>query len=374
MPQEVRDIMDKINSATESSLLMNRSGKSINDAIVENSRELPPEAVKRVVENTNVERWLSILKSGQDRMQEFEVADPFVVLDKIGTKDIQKTELAKESSCKEMDNSFYLGENRTLEYKKENNFFYDNPMEKKASFKTYVAGLDNPNMTPDRKERIIEDAQRKIQDNIGKNLSEIEKTVALDKEAAQYLVGDLYQKHKEDSLSLIEYIARKSGITQYKQSNLVDDESSLYKSAEVIIGLAKVYNQLEDYKQDIMTKEAAGGGISTIVDLGKSWASSQLKSKDEKNKGSKKDFSRFELLQYKRNYEYMINEDEILRERDPALVADLYNTFIHLAPEAAKNPMLVYPTIRGMTSQLATGMDPQTAKNIADMERSMTGE
>lgn len=120
-------IYNQIRDAVENTRLKFQSGIDINDAVIESTNGFTKEAVKRVVEEINVKNFLNVLEGGEDRSQEFPLADTAKIFEKISKDTMAGTDIVDivEKDVPGMD--FYQ-QQKTAELKS----IPDLPMEKCA--------------------------------------------------------------------------------------------------------------------------------------------------------------------------------------------------------------------------------------------------
>ena len=71
-------------------------------------------------------------------------------------------------------------------------------------------------------------------------------------------------------------------------------------------------------------------------------------------------------LSYKKIFEDLISQDEILSEKDPTELANYYKAMINMSPHIAAEPEIVRAHLRAMSTQAA--MSPYDAKLLAELE------
>ena len=98
-------IADKVNKI-ESDIA---SGSDINQAVIDNTRDLDNEVVKRIIEQLNINRFFEQMK--KDRTNNFSIADPKIVLKKRMAGDIDNIGLKKSA---DIDSSFYIKKKQEL--------------------------------------------------------------------------------------------------------------------------------------------------------------------------------------------------------------------------------------------------------------------
>lgn len=77
-------------------------------------------------------------------------------------------------------------------------------------------------------------------------------------------------------------------------------------------------------------------------------------------------------LKYKSVFEDLINNDEILAEKDPGALASFYRTMINISPHVAGEKEIVRAYLRQISTQAS--MSPQDAKQLAQLEGYMSGD
>jgi hypothetical protein len=426
-------MVEKITSATEKVASLIDSGVEINQAVLRAAGGLPREAIKRVVENINVHNCLALFKSGEDRTKEFPLADSEVVFQQLGTGHVKQSYLLNkrdgipdnsfytvEVTPDKRKGHGYTPRTFLTKEARANNFV------KKADLLQKKAELIEDMYT--RLGEMARTSFRKIASHIkvSPKATGILASVLYDKYGADSLdsivflakhagltemknLGIDHTRFDDNSLfkhacHFVESIGGMGKLAKTSSWEWFIRENEPPSSKKPSESKAKEKWEGDKWKReeakytkgllDEAKKETAEGrkyytealkGIGSAINFGGLAGVTMLPIRAMlagavKARGSqlpkfgdveKPDFSENAILalKYKRNFEDLIRNDEILKEKDPKELANYFQTMIRMAPHLAADQEILRAHLRQVSGQALMG--PYDAKVLADLEETL---
>lgn len=412
----------RIEDAVSHALGLMKSGTDINEAVLSVSKDLPLEATKRVVENINVSNFLDLFKSGEDKTKEFPLADSQIVLEHFGKEAADNTILDNfVNPQSNINNSFY--EKDELLLKQADQKIWEDFLEqdRKKHLTNDVRLATFVKLSSAKK--LKEDIYNEIEDDTFTKLSEcyidLFKMKQLYTSDLTKVANSLYTEYGPKCKPFLAKLG--SDVTKLRKVSLIDDTNEFYKSAKAALDLMLTYSKFKkfaanggakqsnrpqsnkpqsnkqnfsDIKALANTLKGGGGGpksqqgdaskaiskglegITGLVmspvqsmtkDVFKMIADKAKPSKTIVKKIPDQDTADVMSLKYQQLFNDLINNDEILREKNPAELSAIYKTMIDVSPYVSMNKEIVRAYLRTISTQAALGAFD--AKTLAELEQ-----
>jgi len=296
----MNNIIEKIKSVVYKATNGTSMGADINDLIVKNAQDMPIEAIKRIIEQTNVENFMKIAKNGDDRSIQFPLADPNIIFSKIGnnienkmsdTTDsitnllINKNDsfYTKESSDNCTNEEYGTGDKTTSDYSDEiYGMNMDMPYKKTIinaqidedeleeiddANRAIKSGMINEKYIGTRgtdkiirktkalKSRLLDtvkEAQMHFVDELHNETNNLMKSIRNNEDNANLVFKNLYAKNTRRSIPLIKQLSKIANV-QYNVNKLIESKPSatylnngIYKIANRVFDLSIQINDLNN--------------------------------------------------------------------------------------------------------------------------------
>lgn len=349
------EIQVKINNATEHAISLIKQGTDVNSAVKKATEELNKEATQRVIENVNVERWLSFLKASNDRTKEYDIADPKKIILQEADENMSKESLNKVAS---ISNSFYMQKESQSDIEKyashhEPNISQLQLCKQAARRKELEKHFDQTLL--DAREHYIKKASFLMDLTMEK--------IGKDHKAAKKYFDDIYSKLGGQSLSMVRTFAKKLGFDYTPTIKKLVKKSAALDAAERTFEALKTLHGLT--KQSFFGPSVANEAIKLVMK-----AQGKIRENKAKNDDSLSEGDQVALaLKHKRIFEDLVANDEILSQRNPSTLAKMYNSMIGIAPNIAADPEIVKAHLREASGYSVFG--PYEAKTIADLQKAV---
>lgn len=412
-------MVQQITSATEKVASLVSNGVEINQAVVQAAGSLPREAIKRVAENINVHNCLALFKSGEDRTKEFPLADPNVIFEQLGSEHVKTAYLVTKRS-NIPGNSFYM-KDVAPDNRKGHGYSACNFLTKEAKTSNAIRKHD----LLQKKAEIITTMASKLGDIAMISFNKIASPVKDHPQATKVLISALHDKYGDKAAGSLVFLAKHAGLERIEDFSVDHTRFSdygLFKHACIFVesmgGLEKLGAWEPDVQAEIDLMEAP---LAEEEKWDKNkWKREREKYRQEKAKGGKElyksvmsdvgdvnlgglasaiarpfgaifqgalkarggqlpkygDVEKPDVsdnailaLKYKQNFEDLIANDEILKEKDPKELANYFQTMIRMAPHLAADREILRAHLRQVSGQALMG--PYDAKVLADLEESL---
>ena len=346
----------QINSVTENALDLIRGGTDVNNAIIKSASKLNKEATQRVIENVNVERWLSFLKVADDKTKEYEIADPKKIILSEANEEMGNESLQKKAS---IGNDFYMPHNVSNTAQP-----LRSPVVTKSK-ETMVKEAQRKKEMTKHYEQTLLDAKETITKHASENINSLLFKLAQDDQNTEDYFDDLYSSIGNSSIPLIKSCANTLGVNHTLASKSIVKRSSLLSLGTKIIEDLHALKEIE--KQSNFGVAMADNALKTIM-------KAQGNSKENYMKAEHlNDGERIALaLKHKQIFEDLSSNDDILSERDPKNLAKMYKSMINIAPNIAADPEIVKAHLREASGYSVFG--PYEAKTIAELQKTVEGK
>jgi len=116
--------------------------------------------------------------------------------------------------------------------------------------------------------------------------------------------------------------------------------------------------------------EKIKGVVGSITNIRPDPAGLQEELEKEVEVGDKFD----SVIKQKKVIESLMDDDEMLKEQDPALIANLYKTLTEIAPNVATKKEIVRSFLRQISSQAEPTLDPMYATQLMKLDKVMSGD
>jgi hypothetical protein len=404
MKSKKMSVYNKINEAVKKTDIFVKEGTSLQNAVKKATEGLNLETTKRVVEQYNVNKFLDLLKSGDDRTTVFELANPYLV-----AAEKQDAELEKESYV--VSDDFYLNKKKektaflkTLNKKNE-------PLYKekqKNIFGKYWEQSDFLDRIKKEHYILKKAALERAKVDFTKGLMKIAKY------ATKKDYAEIYCAVKNDKFGklILAKLLPKNAMLEKKsyiedKNGIVDDFLGYVENYKKMIKIAKKDADEEKNKNNGKKKGLLGKTMNMAGNLGKKTISTasmfgkkttdaikssplilgniiDVKSligadnaqvvKDEFDRVEDKSNKFINALKHKEVYEDLANFDKEISRISPELTSTLYHSLLKVAPTAMTNKEIARSYLKSLGTMADPTLSVYDAEQLRKLEDRLNGK